>query len=152
MHAVEECQRENSKTRRSAGLRVLFEISLYHQFVDYPDIVQELWRLSSQLEETLAGSGEDTDVRDRVCGVLQNLLLEGDLDTKIGLTFGVLNPMVNMRIRSVLNEFARSAAVREFVGQIDADQRIAILKDALTHDKIVSARGTPITEILGEWV
>lgn len=119
--------------------------------MDRPDIVKELCRLSSQLEETLAGSGEDTDVRDRVCRVLQNLLLEGDLDTKIGLTFGVLNPMVNMRIRSALKEFARSTAVREFVGQVDADQRIAILKDALTHNKIVSARGTPMTEILGEW-
>jgi len=120
--------------------------------MERPDIVQELCRLSSQLEETLAGSGEDTDVRDRVSGVLQNLLLEGDLNTKIGLTFGVLNPMVNMRIRSALKEFARTAPVREFVGQVDADQRIAILKDALTHDKIVSVRGTPMTEILGEWV
>lgn len=120
--------------------------------MDRPDIVKERCRLSSQLEETLAGSGEDTDVRDRVCRVLQNLLLEGDLDTKIGLTFRVLNPMVNMRIRSALKEFARSATVREFVGQIDADQRIAILNDALTNDKIVSARGTPMTEILGEWV
>ena len=120
--------------------------------MERPDIVQELCRLSSQLEETLAGSGEDTDVRDRVSGVLQNLLLEGDLNTKIGLTFGVLNPMVNMRIRSALKEVARTAPVREFVGQVDADQRIAILKDALTHDKIVSVRGTPMTEILGEWV
>lgn len=120
--------------------------------MDRPDIVKELCHLSTQLEETLVGSSEDTDVRDRVCGVLQNLLLEGDLNTKIGLTFGILNPMVNMRIRSALKQVARSAAVRECVGQIDADQRIAILKDALTHDKIVSARGTPMTEILGEWV
>lgn len=119
--------------------------------MDHPAIVQELCRISTQLEETLTGSGEDTDVRDRVCGVLQNLLLEGDLDIKIGLTFGVLNPMVNMRIRSALKDFARSATVREFVGQFDADQRIAILKHALTHDKIVSARGTSMTEILGEW-
>lgn len=120
--------------------------------MEYPDIVQGLCRLSSQLEDTLAGSGEDTDVRDRVCGVLQNLLLEGDLNTKIGLTFGVLNPMVNVRIRSALKEFARSGAVREFVSQNDSELRFTILKDALTHDKIVSARGTPMTEILGEWV
>ena len=122
--------------------------------MDRPDVVQELCRLSTQLEETLARSsdGEDTDVQDRVCGVLQNLLLEGDLNAKIGLTFGVLNPMVNMRIRSVLKEFARSAVVREFVSQNDSEQRFAILKDALTNDRIVSARGTPMTQILGEWV
>lgn len=121
--------------------------------MERPPVVDELNALCTQLEAIFARhpGAEDTDVRDRVCAVLQSLLLEGDLDTKVPLTFGVFSPGVNLKVRAALNALKQSEAVLNFVNQHDAEARLAILSEAMAQDQIASQSGTAMTEILGEW-
>jgi len=116
--------------------------------------LQRLSKLTTDLEDVLASSagGEDSDVRDHVCAVLQGILIEGNVGAPMPLFFGLFNPVTSFRLRRIMKRFACDKEIVEFVQSTPRDERIALLKSALAEDRVVSDRGTPMTEILGEWV
>lgn len=117
-------------------------------------VVAQLNELTSNLEAifTKHPSCEDSDVRDHICSVLQSLFIEGDVDPPIPRFFGVFNPFINGKIRTTLLAFSRSQEVQEYIQNTDPDERVAFLQRLLSSDEIRSSSGTPMTEVLGEWV
>lgn len=116
--------------------------------------IEALCELTTELERIFAKhpSCEDSDVRDRICAVLQRALLEGDLQTKPPVFYGILSPSANLALRKALHGSLASKDVRDFVQNTGPDERVQLLKDALAEDRIVSRSGLPMTEVLGEWV
>ncbi|HRJ34321.1 MAG TPA: hypothetical protein PKY51_12300 [Fimbriimonadaceae bacterium] len=117
------------------------------------DVVAALNRLTTELEQIFERHPgcEDSDVRDRICEVLQSLLIEGNAKPKIPLFLGVFHPIVHSKIKRALHRFVANKEVQEFVQQTGSKARIETLKKALQEDQIVSESGTPMTEVLGEW-
>ena len=116
--------------------------------------MDQLNKLTSDLEAifTKHRSCEDSDVRDHICGVLQSLLIEGEPKPQIPHFFGIFNPFVNGKIRTTLLAFSRSQEVQEYIRTTNRDDRIRLLNELLSSDQIRSFSGTPMTEVLGEWV
>ncbi len=97
-------------------------------------------------------SCEDSDVRDHICAALQAVIIEGNLSYKVPTFFGVFNPWLNLKLRKAVVRCVTSESVRRLVETTPMDIRVHSLKDAFELDSICSQSGTPLTEILGEWV
>lgn len=95
---------------------------------------------------------EDSDVRDHICAVLQSVLIEGNLNTKIPMFFGVFNPVATMKLRKAVSRFVSTPSVRKFVEGQTLEARLGVLQSAMAQDGVRSRSGVPFTEILGEWV
>lgn len=95
---------------------------------------------------------EDSEVRDHVCAVFQSALIPGDLRVKVSLVIWVSHPGVTLMLRKALKDVLTARQVGTLVSQRSAEKRNAFRKEALENDTVKGKSGTPMTELLGEWV
>ena len=94
---------------------------------------------------------EDTDVRDRICDILQKSLIAGNANQRPHWFYGAFNPIAEVRIWRALSTFLRDPAVTQFIKDHDDNRRLELIKAMIADGSAVSATGQTLDDHLGEW-
>ena len=94
---------------------------------------------------------EDTEVRDRICDILQKSLIEGNAKQRPHWFYGAINPIAEFRIRRALSRFLANPAVPEFIEKHDEQARLELIRAMMADGSVVSRSGETLDYHLGEW-